>query len=440
VSSVPKKNHTPIPVAIEYVRLESLVLSAENPRQHSQTQIKELADGILEFGFLVPVVIDDQGCIVAGHARTLAAKWLRMSEVPAIRVRHLSRTQLKAFRLADNKLAQNASWDERLLARELMQLTEINLDFPISLTGFSTAEIDVVIQGQKGKITASDDPTAWAGPPVCRSGEMWTLGEHRILCGDSTSSESFERLMQGDLAEMVFTAYNVRIEGNVSGKGKRKHRDFAQGVGEMSSEQFRSFLSSACSHLASHSRDGTLVFLCMDWRHSEDVLMVGKEVFSQLTNIAVWIKDNAGLGSLYRSAHEFVFVFKSGTAPHINNVEGKHGRNRTNVWRYDSAATAARKGQAVFDLHPTVKPVRMVIDAIMDVSNRGGLVLDCFLGSGTTLIAAEHTGRIFRGIELDPGYVDTAIRRWQILTGKDAVREDGAIFSELEREYEQQTR
>ena len=441
--SVARKNSTPIRVEIEYVSLGNLVLDADNPRQHSRKQIKDLADGIREFGFLVPIVIDDDGRVVAGHARTVAARRLGMSEVPAIKVRHLSPSQLKAFRLADNKVATNASWDERLLAQELMQLTEINLDFPVSLTGFSTAEIDIAIQKQQGKLLQNDNAAAWAGPAVCRGGDIWTLGKHCILCADSTVSGSFDRLMQGDLAQMAFVdpPFNVRIEGNVSGKGKVKHRDFAQAAGEMSTEQFRSFLGRACSHLAAHSRDGALIFLCMDWRHSEDVLAVGKEAFSELKNIAVWVKDNPGLGSLYRSGHELVFVFKSGTGPHINNIElGKHGRNRSNVWHYDSATTSARKGQAVFDLHPTVKPLAMVIDAIMDASSRGGIVLDCFLGSGTTLLAAEHTGRVFRGIELDPGYVDTAIRRWQIATGKDAVREDGQTFAALERENEQQSR
>jgi DNA modification methylase len=440
VPSVARKNSTPVRVEIEYVSLDNLVLDADNPRQHSRKQIKDLADGIREFGFLVPIVIDDNRRVVAGHARTVAARKLGMSDVPAIKVKHLSASQLKAFRLADNKMATNASWDERLLAQELMQLTEINLDFPISLTGFAMAEIDFVIEKQKRKIVEPDDPAVWRGPAVCRSGDIWTLGKHRVLCGDSTLGASCERLMQGDLAEMAFVdpPFNVRIEGNVSGKGKVKHRDFAQAAGEMSTEQFRSFLSSACSCLAAHSRDGALIFVCMDWRHSEDMLVVGKEAFSELKNIAVWVKDNPGLGSLYRSGHELVFVFKSGTGPHINNIElGKHGRNRSNVWHYDSATTSARKGQAVFDLHPTVKPLAMVTDAIMDVSNRGGIVLDCFLGSGTTLLAAEQTGRVFRGIELDPGYVDTAIRRWQIATGKDAVREDGQTFSHLEREHEQ---
>lgn len=421
---------------IEYVVPEILVLDSGNPRRHSRRQIEQIADVIREFGFLVPVVIDDQQQVVTGHARIVAAKRLGLAEVPAIRVHHLSPEQLKAFRLADNKLAQNSSWDERLLAEELTKLTEINLDFPLTLTGFSTAEIDLVIEKQK-TVPSTEEVAARAGPIICQAGDIWTLGKHRILCGDSLQSDSYARLLQGKLAEMVFTdpPYNVRIEGNVSGKGKRKHRDFEQAAGEMSAEQFSDFLRTACSQLAAHSHDGALVYVFMDWRHMNDMLLAGKEAFSELKNLVVWSKDIAGLGSFYRSAHELIFVFKSGTSSHINNIQlGKHGRDRSNVWRYDSAVTAARKGEDVFDLHPTVKPVSMVMDAILDASNRGGLILDIFMGSGTTLLAAEKTGRFFCGIELDPAYVDTAIHRWQILTGQDAMREDGKSFNDLERE------
>ncbi|WP_298884010.1 DNA methyltransferase [uncultured Bradyrhizobium sp.] len=429
-------NLTPIRVAITYVLADSLILDKENPRQHSQRQITQLADGIREFGFLVPIVIDHELRVIAGHARVLAARKLGMTELPAIEVRHLSSAQLKAFRLADNKLALNASWDERLLAKELMQLTEINLDFSISLTGFSTAEVDIVIGKQKGRGRLIEDPASWTGPVVSQVGDLWMLGHHCLFCEDSTSFENFARLMGDAKADMVFAdpPYNVRIEGNVSGKGRRKHRDFVQAAGEMSGDQFKSFLQTVCLNLAAHSRDGALVYLCMDWRHTDELLAAGREAFSELKNIAVWVKDNPGLGSLYRSAHEFVFIFKSGVGAHINNIElGKYGRNRSNVWCYDSATTAARRGQKVFDLHPTVKPLPMVVDAIMDASHRGGIILDCFLGSGTTLIAAEQAGRQCRGFELDPVYADTIIRRWQIMTGQDAVRNDGAIFAELER-------
>ncbi len=228
--------------------------------------------------------------------------------------------------------------------------------------------------------------------------------------------------------------YNVPIDGHVSGKGKIRHREFAQGVGELSREEFSRFLAESCVLLAKYSEDGAIHFVCMDWRHADELLAAGRDVYSELKNIAVWVKSSAGMGSLYRSQHELVFVFKSGKRRHTNNIElGKYGRNRSNVWRYDSANIQARKGNNLLELHPTAKPVQLVMDALLDCSNRGQVVLDSFLGSGTTLLAAERTGRICRGIELDPLYIDTAIRRWQNLTGRDAIRlTDGKLFRATE--------
>lgn len=204
--------------------------------------------------------------------------------------------------------------------------------------------------------------------------------------------------------------------------------------GELSREEFIRFLTGSCTLLKNYSKDGAIHFVCMDW-----LLAAGREVYAELKNIVAWVKSTAGMGSLYRSQHELICVFKSGTGRHTNNIElGKNGRHRTNVWQYDSAGTQARKGNNVLELHPTVKPVQLVMDALLDCSNRGDIVLDCFPGSGTTLLAAERTGRICRGVELDPLYVDTAIRRWQDLTGQDAVRvSDGKLFRDIEAEKEQ---
>jgi DNA modification methylase len=261
---------------------------------------------------------------------------------------------------------------------------------------------------------------AITGVPVCRVGDLWRIGEHLVFCGDATSEASFEQVMQGQRANVVFVdaPYNIRIDGPVSGKGKTKHREFAQASGELSRVEFIGFLHRICGLLERHSVDGSIHFICMGWYRAAELLAAGNQVYSDLKNICVWVKNTAGLGSLYRSQNEFVFVFKAGTAPHINNIAlGKHGRHRTNVWNYDSANTQARKGDDLLALHPTAKPVHLVMDAILDCSNRGDIVLDSFLGSGTTLLAAERTGRICRGMELGPLYVDTAIRRWQNLTG-----------------------
>jgi DNA modification methylase len=384
-------------------------------------------------------VVDEQNRVVIGHGRILAAKRLGMLKIPVIEIRHLSLAQLKAFRVADNKLAQNAHWDERLLGETLLELKELNPDFDLSITGFSLPEIDIAIQKlSQVSIEDEDSSSSLTGVSVCEVGDTWQLGNHRLYCGDAKSASSFEELMEGERGDVVIIdpPYNVPIGGHVSGKGKVRHREFAQCVGELSREEFIRFLTESCGLLSKHSKDGAIHFVFMDWVHLDELLVAGREVYSELKNIAVWVKSSAGMGSLYRSQHEMVCVYKSGTARHINNVElGKNGRNRTNVWQYDSASTQARKGNNVLELHPTVKPMQLVMDALLDCSNRGDLVIDSFLGSGTTLLAAERTGRFCRGIELDPLYVDTAIRRWQNLTGQDAVRtSDGRSFGDIAAE------
>jgi DNA modification methylase len=432
-----------IEIQIQYRAVEDLALDPRNPRQHSQRQVNQIADSIREFGFVVPVVVDDTGQVVVGHGRVLAAKKLGMPRIPVVEIRHLSKAQLKALRITDNKLAQNAHWDERLLGESFLELKELDLDFDLSITGFSLPEIDLTLQTLQEGVAegTNDEADALTGVPVCQLGDVWELGDHRLHCGDATSEAAFDILMREQLAHVVFIdpPYNVRVDGHVSGKGKIRHREFAQASGELSREEFIRFLSDSCAVLAKHSKNGAIHFVCMDWRHVDELIAAGRDVYTELKNIAVWVKSNPGMGSLYRSQHELVFVFKSGTGRHTNNIElGKHGRNRANVWQYDSASTQGRKGNNLLELHPTAKPVQLVMDALLDCSQRGEIVLDSFLGSGTTLLAAERTGRICRGIELDPLYVDTAIRRWQNLTGRDAVRtSDGKIFRQIEAEKEQ---
>jgi DNA modification methylase len=440
--SNPATNAGLIEVQIEYRAVTELIFDSRNPRQHSQRQINQLADSIREFGFVMPVVADERGQVVIGHGRVLAAKKLKMSRIPIIQIRHLSPAQLKAFRIADNRLAQNAHWDERLLAESFLELKELDQDFDLSITGFSLPEIDLTIQKLSEPVVEDiDDASSETGVQVCQLGDVWELGGHRVYCGDATSEAAFETLMTDNRADVVVVdpPYNVRIDGHASGKGKVRHREFAQGSGELSREEFIRFLTDSCTLLKNYSKNGAIHFICMDWKHVDQLLAAGREVYAELKNIVVWVKSTAGMGSLYRSQHELICVFKSGTGRHTNNIElGKNGRDRSNIWTYDSAGTQARKGNNVLELHPTVKPVQLVMDALLDCSNRGDIVLDCFLGSGTTLLAAERTGRICRGIELDPLYVDTAIRRWQNLTGQDAVRvADGQLFRDVEAEKEQ---
>jgi DNA modification methylase len=273
-------------------------------------------------------------------------------------------------------------------------------------------------------------------------GDVWLLHRHRVLCGSALDAAVFAALMGAEQAAMVFTdpPYNVRIDGHASGLGAVHHRPFPMASGEMDSAEFTAFLAKAFRNLAAFSVDGSLHYIFMDWRHVEDLLAASREPYGEPKNLCVWVKDNAGMGSLYRSQHELVFVFKNGRNGHRNNVQlGQFGRNRTNVWRYPGANSFARCGEEgnLSALHPTVKPVAMVADAMLDCSARGDIVLDAFLGSGTTVIAAERTGRRCFGMELDPGYVDTIVRRWQVLTGGSARHAaSGRSFDDLVREAE----
>jgi DNA modification methylase len=339
--------------------------------------------------------------------------------------------------IADNKLAENAGWDRALLALELQELT-VHLDFDVTVTGFETAEIDLLISDLDGESPDEADEVPEidrSAPAVSRPGDLWHIGDHRLLCGDSLKTDSYMALLGGQSAQMVFTdpPYNVVIDGHVSGLGKVKHREFAMASGEMSTQEFSRFLETVFMRLAEFSSDGSLHFICMDWRHMRELLDAAAKPYSELKNLCVWSKTNAGMGSLYRSQHELIFVFKNGTAPHINNVElGRFGRNRTNVWHYRGATSFGKDRESDLEMHPTVKPVAMVADAILDCSRRGSIVLDAFAGSGTTLIAAEKTGRRGYGIELDCHYIDTIIRRFEEIFGLKAVHAESELnFEQL---------
>ena len=419
---------------IQLVRTETLVPYAQNARQHSAKQIHQLAASIREFGFLVPVLIDDGDGIIAGHGRVEAAKELGLQQIPCIRVKHLTEVQKRAFILADNKLAANATWDEQRLAQELQALTQVDLGVSIEITGFQMGEIDFLIQSQlsiDNKTSKEKEDLPEFCEQKCSPGDLWRAGKHFILCGDALKETSYQQLMGTDQAEMVITdpPYNVPIMGHVVGKGSIQHREFSMAAGEMSSSEFTNFLKESFLLMAQYSQDGSIHYIFMDWRHMSEILAAGHAVYNSLRNLCVWCKDNAGMGSFYRSQHELVFVFRKGKASHINNFElGQHGRHRSNVWRYAGINSfAGRKGPEgnLLERHPTCKPVDLVADAIMDCSSRGGIILDPFLGSGTCLIAAEKTGRRCYGIEIDPGYVDVALQRWENFTGQKAKKVTG---------------
>ena len=410
-------------LALIYRPVAALKPDPRNARTHPKRQIDQLVRSIKEFGFTNPILIDESDTLIAGHGRLRAAKELALAEVPTITLEGLSDAQKKALRLADNKIALNAGWDIEILKLELDEITTLDVDFDISLTGFSSGEVDVVLKAANDP----DDEVIPAVPPEPRTklGDVWILGEHRLGCGDGRDVEFLRRVVgSGASIDAAFLdpPYNVKINGHANAAGR--HREFAMASGEMSTAEFRTFLEKTLGAAAEVSRDGAVHFVCMDWRHMDDVSQACAVIYDSLLNLCVWNKSNAGMGSLYRSKHELVFVYRVGAAPHFNAVElGKHGRNRTNVWDYASVNSMAGSRREDLALHPTVKPVALVADAIQDVTRRGDLVFDMFSGSGTTLIAAERTARRFRGCDIDSAYVDVALERWSQLTGGTPVLE-----------------
>jgi DNA modification methylase len=432
-------------LAIEYRPIATLRPDPRNPRLHDRRQVRQIARSIEVFGFNVPVLINAELQIVGGHGRVLACKLLGITEVPTICLEHLTTAQVRAFMIADNRLTENSVWDERLLAEQLKALSVLDLDFSVEATGFEMGEVDLMIEGLAPASRGKDDPAdaipdSGAKLQVTQAGDLWVMDRHRVYCGDGRNESAYSALMEGRRADMVFTdpPYNDPIDGYVAGFGKIHHAEFAMASGEMSEAEFTAFLIKVFNLLARHSDDGALQFICMDWRHTPELLAAACQAYTEFKNLCIWVKDVAGQGSLYRSQHELVFVFKSGKAAHRNNIQlGQFGRYRTNVWQYrrvNSLGRATDEGN-LSGLHPTIKPVELVADAILDCTARGDVVLDAFLGSGTTVIACERIGRTCYGIELDPRYVDTIVRRWQAFTGQSAVQEStGRTFNEMEEQ------
>jgi DNA modification methylase len=442
VAPMPVRQNHDFRIDVVYRRLDELKLNPKNARQHSRKQVGQIAESMRTFGTVLPVVLDPEDTVIIGNGRVLAGRKLGFCELPTVKLKHLTPAQFQALAIADNRLAENSVWDDRILAEQLNELSAVDLGFSIEITGFDIGEIDVRIEALNGEADgngdlADDIPSIPSKPPVTRPGDLWLLGPHRLYCGSALDPAAYATLMHGALATMIFTdpPYNVRIDGHASGLGAIRHREFAMASGEMDETEFKAFLTSSCALLTKNSIDGAIHFVCMDWRHIYELMTVGREIYSELKNICVWVKNNGGMGSFYRSRHELVLVFKQGGGSHRNNVQlGRFGRNRTNVWEYPGANSLGRGTEEgnLLALHPTVKPAAMVADAILDCSARGDVILDAFLGSGTTVIAAERTGRRCYGLELEPGYADTIIRRWQAFTGRDARHAaSGRSFDEL---------
>ena len=419
-----------------YVSPQLLNPDPKNPRRHKPPQIAAIARSIETFGFNVPVLVDGANLIIAGHGRVAAARKLGLSAIPVVSINHLTSDQRYAYMIADNRLTDTSQWDEQLLGEVLRDLTVADLDFEIEAIGFSVGEIDMKIDALDDHSLDRDDAQPEPGPAVTAGGDLWQLGRHRLLCGSALDGAVWSKLMDGEQAAMVFTdpPYNVAIAGHVSGLGRVQHREFAMASGEMDRDQFTAFLADVFAQMKAYSKPGSLHYTCMDWRHIGEMTAAGETSFTELKQMCVWVKPSGSMGSLYRSQHELVFVWKNGRARHRNNVElGRYGRNRTNVWTYPAiAAFRHSEGGDLLADHPTCKPVKLVADAILDVTARGDIVADPFMGSGTTLIAAERVGRSAYGLELDPLYCDTIVRRYQALTGDAAIHgASGRTFDDM---------
>ena len=403
------------PSILESVPVDSLVPYARNSRTHSETQVAQIAASIREFGFTNPVLIDADGGIIAGHGRVLAARKLELETVPAIRIEYMTEAQKRAYVIADNKLALNAGWDDELLKLELGDLQEHGFD--LALTGFSEDELSKLLLVDEGTEGLTDDDAVPEAPenPASVLGDVWVLGNHRLMCGDSTSMSSFETLMAGAMADMIFTdpPYGMSYDG---GRGKKNFgmikNDDAQG-GDLIH-----LVRDAIATAVTSSKDGAASYVCFPWRTYAEFQSALAECGREITSCIVWNKGSVGLGHQeYRPQHEFIFYSKGGA--------WYGDRSQSDVWTLSRGNTGAY-------VHPTQKPVELVERALQNSSKGGDIVIDCFGGSGSTLIACEKTGRHARLMELDPKYVDVIVRRWQEFTGKEATLEsDGRTFNEI---------
>lgn len=419
-----------------YAPIDTLRPYANNARIHPPKQLGAVTKSIQQFEFIGVVVAERNGTIIAGHLRVEAAKAAGLTEVPVIYVDHLTEAQTRAFILADNRLAELASTSKEIVASELVEIGLLDPDFDLTTTGFDATYIDLAVDAATGRSDNREDAVPPLQPrAVTRLGDLWLLGDHKLYCGDATQRSSYLSLMSRERARMILSdpPFNLPINGFVSGKGRIKHREFVQASGEMSEAEFIRFLFSVLSLFAEFSRDGSLHYLFIDHRHLFEMITACCMVYDEQKSLIVWAKTNAGLGSMYRSQHELILLFKKGVAAHINNIElGKHGRNRSNLWTYAGANSFSSTREEELGWHSTVKPLALVADAILDASRRGNVVLDGFGGSGTTLIAAEQTGRRARLLELDPLYCDVILRRFESKTGRTAIlAASGASFAQV---------
>lgn len=411
---------------IECVPIGQLKPNPRNAKKHPSRQIALLVENFEQFGVTQPIVVDEDGTIICGHARFEAAQKAKLFHLPVVRLSGLTTTQKRALAIADNKLAELGEWDIAVLSQELSFLfdPDTELTFDPRVIGFETVELDQILgnEHEDNRADPADEivPLNSQEPAVTKPGDVWICDQHRLVCGDATNKDPYSTVMQTDLAEIVFTdsPYNVPNAGHVT--GRVGVREFAMAHGEMSSSQFTDFLSVVFTNLLARTADGAVGYFCMDWRHQLELQAAADPIFGKPKNLIVWIKSNAGMGSFYRSQHELIYVYAAPGRPINNFGLGGKGRYRTNVWKYPGFNSFGRGRDEALAMHPTVKPVAMVVDALMDCSNLSGIVLDPFGGSGTTMIAAERARRRARLIEIDPLYCDLIVQRWQTFSRKTA--------------------
>jgi DNA modification methylase len=421
------------------VPIQRLRPSTGHARLHSDAKIIGLVAAIRRFGFVEPILVDQDFTIISGMARWMACQAMGVAEVPVIVISHLSAVEVRALRIALGRFPEWATWDHDQLRVELPAIVADLPDLSMQEIGFTVQEVDRLIAppSEQDQDPADEVPDADNNMSVIsREGDLWRLGQHLVLCGDALKAESYDRLLGSTAVRMVLTdpPYNVPINGHVT-KRIGKFDEFAMASGEMSNDQFREFLRKAYLQIARAAVPGAIAYFFIDWRHARVMQEAADGVFFEFKNHIVWVKDAPTLGAFYRSQHEFVLVFKIADGKHINNFAlGQHGRTRSNVWQYAGMSSFGSGRDEALELHATPKPVAMLVDAILDCSNPGDLVLDPFGGSGSTLIAAQRAHRRARLIEISPTYVDTIVRRWEHFTGEQAVLVDtNQTFAEITR-------
>ncbi len=443
-----KSNHE---LSIIMLSIEQIAPFQNNPRKHPPKQIAMLESAIRKFGFNNPLLLAPASSspggpkkpsyeLIAGHARVIAARNIGMTTLPVIILPHLSEAERRAYRIADNAIALKGEWSLELLKTELEFVYNFDVEFDAKALGFEAPEVDAILFGEE-----DEDSGPGRGPDRSRAaismlGTIWSVEHHRIMCGSSLDSDVWLSLMAGKLADLVLSdmPFNVPVSGHITGSGN--FEEFAMASGELSEAEFAEMIAKALTLQAEHARDGSLSYQFIDWRSVELMIREGRKVYNTLINLCVWVKSAAGMGSTYRSQHELIPVFRKGKTSHRNNVElGKHGRYRTNIWEYSGCTGFSAERKANLAMHPTVKNTQMIADAIMDSTGPGDLVVDAFIGSGTTALAAERIGRICYGIEIDPHYTDLAVSRLIEATGGDAADQNGRSYRELlaERDAEE---